>query len=44
MKDVALGLANIVWAFEKAKVSHPALFGRVADHIVGLAHHSRTAS
>ena len=28
--------SNTVWSFEKAGVSHPLLFERVADHIVGL--------
>ena len=32
----AQALANTVWSFEKAGVSHPLLFEKVANHIVAL--------
>ncbi|KAL7528056.1 hypothetical protein ACHAWF_004292, partial [Thalassiosira exigua] len=34
----AEGISNTVWAFTKVEMSHPRLFQKVADHILGLNH------
>ena len=31
-------LANIVWSYAKAELSHPELFNKVGDHIISLEH------